>query len=218
MLSQKAAKTVAPEENGLRNYLQQLFKQLMAWRQRPVEEGPASRPDGPVPSEPVGAGRWKRSRHRLRTTPPAPTSLALAVSSPDPAGAVPPGSAGVSPASSPPPAGDGCEAADPKSGSALPADDSVPPTCGKAPPCRRLGSKRNKKGSRGSCRARKGEAWRQVRAAARPGFRPAVSPLLARRTGLTKDPCRRKGCGPAVEKGVRCHGVRLQYIGSTCRL
>ena len=59
MLPEKAAKIVAAEENRLRNYIQQVFKQFIAWRQRPAEEKPipppngsippGARPDGPVP-------------------------------------------------------------------------------------------------------------------------------------------------------------------------
>ena len=51
MLSEKAVKIVAGEENRLRHYLQQLFKQLSAWRQRPVQEGPAPAPNGSVPPQ-----------------------------------------------------------------------------------------------------------------------------------------------------------------------
>ena len=61
-LSEKAAKVVAAEENRLRNYLQQTFKQLTAWRQRPGQEGPVQAvsggqpADGPGPSAGGAAG------------------------------------------------------------------------------------------------------------------------------------------------------------------
>ncbi len=40
LLPEKAAKIVAAEENRLRHYLQQTFKQLTAWRQAAVRDGP----------------------------------------------------------------------------------------------------------------------------------------------------------------------------------
>ncbi len=43
---------MAAEENRLRNYLQQLFKQFIAWRQRPVEQGPVPPPNGSMPPGP----------------------------------------------------------------------------------------------------------------------------------------------------------------------
>ena len=57
MLSEKAAKIAAAEENRLRNYLQQLFKQFTAWRQQPVQDGPVPvpPPDG-VSEQPIGGG------------------------------------------------------------------------------------------------------------------------------------------------------------------
>ena len=65
LLGEKAAKIVAREETRLRNYLQQTFKQLLAWREKQGQEEPVSsaaggKPSGSPSSSPngrPGAGR-----------------------------------------------------------------------------------------------------------------------------------------------------------------
>jgi hypothetical protein len=54
LLGEKAAKIVAGEETRLRNYLQQTFKQLMAWREKRGQEGPGGSAASSKPCDPPG--------------------------------------------------------------------------------------------------------------------------------------------------------------------
>jgi hypothetical protein len=55
LLGEKAAKIVAGEETRLRNYLQQTFKQLMAWREKRGQEGPGGSAASSQPCDPPGS-------------------------------------------------------------------------------------------------------------------------------------------------------------------
>ena len=65
LLGEKAAKILAGEETRLRNYLQQTFKQLLAWREKQGQEEPSGaaaggKPSGPPSSSPNGRPRAGR--------------------------------------------------------------------------------------------------------------------------------------------------------------
>src|SRR5262249_37582807 len=82
LLGEKAAKILAREETRLRNYLQQTFKQLLAWREKRGQEEPVSsaaggKPSGPPSSSPngrPGAGRRGGDGAPAAAAPRSPTS------------------------------------------------------------------------------------------------------------------------------------------------
>ena len=76
LLGEKAVKIVAGEETRLRHYVQQTFKQLMAWREKQGQEGPGGTAARGKPCDPSGSPSKGRAGAKRRGGEDAPAARA----------------------------------------------------------------------------------------------------------------------------------------------